>query len=117
MSMVYGDSAKWGRFTDRPLTSKFIPTDPIPAYWYDAEALAQLIGAHNLQARNGGKDLALGEFIRNNFRGLASTKKAKDVASCLAGISHLSDFEMKPNEVPVLLDAMQRLSMLHPTTS
>ena len=89
---------------------KFIPTDPIPAHWYDAEALAQLIGAHNLQARNGGKDLPLGEFIRGNFRGLASTKKAKDVARSLAGISHLSDFEKHPNEVPVLLDAMRRLS-------
>ena len=89
---------------------KFIPTDPIPAHWYDAEALAQLIGAHNLHARNGSKDLPLGEFIRDNFRGLASTKKAKDVARCLPGIRHLSDFEEQPSEVPVLLDAMQRLS-------
>src|SRR3954470_21154595 len=89
---------------------KFIPTDPIPAHWYDAEALSQLIGAHNSQARNGDKDIPLGEFIRSNFRGLASTKKAKEVARCLPGISYLSDFEKQPNEVAVLLDAMQRLS-------
>ncbi len=89
---------------------KFIPTDPIPAHWYDDEALAQLIGAHNSQARIGDKDIPLGEFIRGNFRGLASTKKAKEVARCVGGISHLSDFEKHPSEVAVLLDAMQRLS-------
>jgi len=101
MGQVYRSAAEF---------RKFIPTDPIPAHWYDAEALDQLIGAHNLHARNGGRDLPLGEFIRNNFRGLTSTRKAKDVASYLPSISHLSDFEKQPSEVPVLLDAMQRLS-------
>ncbi len=89
---------------------KIVPTDPIPAHWYDVESLAQLIGAHNARARDGAKDLPLGEFIRNNFRGLASTKKAKDVARYLPGISHLLDFEEQPGAVPVLLSAMQGLS-------
>ncbi len=90
---------------------KVVPTDPIPAHWYDVEALEQLIGAHNAQARDGAKDLPLGEFVRNNFRGLASTRKAKEVARHLPWISRLSDFEKHPRRaVEVLLYQMQRLS-------
>lgn len=64
--------------------------------------------SHISHARNGGRDLPLGEFVRQ-FRGLSSSQKAKAVTgeAGLDGISHLSDFEQSPGRVGELLAAMK----------
>ena len=56
--------------------------------------------------KNGGRDLPLGEFLRQ-FKGLTSTKKAKEVASAFAHIKYLSDFEEHQQDIPFLLKSMQ----------
>ncbi len=88
---------------------KPLPTDPTSAHWYDPPALARLVFAHIGNARNGGKDLPLGEFVRS-FAGLSATAKAKQVCAALPAIRHLSDFEADQAAVATLLEAMQSSS-------
>jgi hypothetical protein len=65
-----------------------------------------LVFNHIAHTKAGGRDLPLGEFVRQ-FAGLSSTRKAKAVCSQLPWISHLSDFAHKPDDIGLLLDAMQ----------
>jgi hypothetical protein len=58
----------------------------------------------------------LGSFIRQ-FRGLASTAKARDIAGVLGSVQRLSDFEDHPEEVGALLKAMQESSRPVPARS
>lgn len=85
---------------------KRLPTDPTSPHWYDGAALARLVFAHIGQARHGGRDLPLGEFVRS-FAGLTSTTKTKTVCAALPGITRLSDFENNAAAVDVLLAEMQ----------
>lgn len=85
---------------------KPLPGDPSSPWWYDAAALRKLVFAHIGAARRGGRDLPLGEFIRE-FAGLSSTAKAKAVATYIPAIRYLSDFEKHPDLVVNLLAAMQ----------
>ncbi len=62
--------------------------------------------SHIANARNGGRDLPLGAFVRQ-FQGLTSTAKAKGVCSQLPAFRHLSDFEDAPDTVGELLARMQ----------
>jgi hypothetical protein len=90
--------------------TKWLPSDPIPAHWYDAESLRRLIFltiAKN--RRDGNRDLPLGEFIRQ-FRGLSSTAKAREIAGLFPPIRHLPDFEAQEAIIPVLLEALQERS-------
>lgn len=84
---------------------KPVPTDPTSPHWYDESALARLVFAHVRDARTGGPDLPLGEFVRS-FDGLKSTGKAKTVKAAVPGIEHLSDFEANPDKVRLLLAAL-----------
>ncbi|MBA2442525.1 MAG: hypothetical protein H0V53_08990 [Rubrobacter sp.] len=84
---------------------KYRPTDPTSPHWYSDTALKRLVFAHVGDARGGGRDLPLGEFVRQ-FRGLTSTRKAKTVCSALGEIGHLSGFEERPEAIADLLAAM-----------
>lgn len=88
---------------------KYRPADPTSAFWYDEPAMKRLVFSHISHARNGGRDLPLGEFVRQ-FRGLSGTKKAKAVAAILDDVSRLSDFEERPERVGGLLAAMREHS-------
>jgi hypothetical protein len=69
-----------------------------------------LIFLHIAQSRrDGGRDLPLGEFIRQ-FRGLAATAKARDIAGLFLHIRRLSDFEDHRDEIGNLLEAMRENS-------
>jgi hypothetical protein len=73
--------------------TKWLPSDPIPAHWYDTEPLQRLIFLTIAKNRHdGNRDLPLGEFIRQ-FRGLSSTAKAREIAGLFPQIRHLPDFE------------------------
>jgi hypothetical protein len=85
---------------------KFLPTDLTSAHWYGPMALKRLVFSHIKHARGGGRDLPLGEFVRQ-FRGLSSTAKAKSVTTGFGDIKYLSDFEGRPDRVGDLLAAMQ----------
>jgi DNA topoisomerase VI subunit B len=85
------------------------PSDPASAHWYDEAALTRLVYAHIGSARNGGRDLPVGEFIRS-FAGLSSTAKAKAVKAAVPGIESLSGFESQPEAIGGLLAAMQAQS-------
>ena len=87
---------------------KYVPSQPTSPHWYSADSLKGLIFNHIAHARAGGRDLPLGEFVRQ-FAGLSSTKKAKAVANPLMayGCTHLSSFREKPEMVGELLEAMQ----------
>lgn len=85
---------------------KYRPADPTSAHWYSEQALKGLIFAHIADARGGGRDLPLGEFVRQ-FRGLSSPRKAKKVRAAVPGVGHLSDFEERPEDVGMLLAAMR----------
>jgi DNA topoisomerase VI subunit B len=90
---------------------KYVPSQPTSPHWYSADSLKGLIFNHVAHARAGGRDLPLGEFVRQ-FAGLSSTKKAREVANPLmaCGYTHLSSFKEKPEMVGELLEAMQRCS-------
>jgi hypothetical protein len=98
-------AAKFYRSTAGRGFKKYRPTDPTSPHWYSPSALKRLAFAHIGAARGGGKDLPLGEFVRQ-FRGLTSTRKAKVVCSALGEIGHLSGFEERPEAIANLLDAM-----------
>src|SRR5215211_7064093 len=86
---------------------KYVPSQPTSPHWYSAQSLKVLIFSHIAYARSSGKNLPLGEFVRQ-FAGLTSTAKAKVVSRHLpSGFTHLSDFEDKPEAVAGLLAAMQ----------
>lgn len=85
---------------------KYRPTDPTSAHWYTPQALKRLIFSHVADANKGGRDLPLGEFIRQ-FKGLTSPAKAKTVREAIPDIHHLSDFERCPDAVHELLSAMK----------
>src|SRR5215211_3032662 len=55
---------------------KYVPSQPTSPHWYRAESLRVLVFSHIGHARKGGRDLPLGEFVRQ-FQGLTSTAKAK----------------------------------------
>jgi DNA topoisomerase VI subunit B len=85
---------------------KYMPSEPTSPHWYTPGNLATLIFAYVGEARNGGRDVPLGEFLRL-FKGLTSTKKAKEVASAFAHIKYLSDLEDHQQDIPFLLKSMQ----------
>jgi hypothetical protein len=68
--------------------------------------LKGLVFNHIAHARAGGRDLPVGTFVRQ-FAGLSSTRKAKAACSAVPWISHLSDFAHEPEDVGILLAAMQ----------
>lgn len=81
---------------------KYRPDDPTSAHWYTEEALAALIFAH----LGADEDMPLGEFVRQ-FQRLSSTAKRKAVRERVPGISRLSDYRDRREEIPTLLEAMQ----------
>jgi DNA topoisomerase VI subunit B len=86
---------------------KYVPSQPTSPHWYSAESLKVLIFSHIAHAREGGQDLPLGAFVRQ-FAGLTSSAKAKAVGSQLpSDLTHLSDFEDRPEDVAWLLAVMQ----------
>ena len=86
---------------------KYVPSQPTNPHWYRADSLKVLVFSHIAHARKGGRDLPLGEFVRQ-FQGLASTAKAKGVVVQMGGgFTHLSDFADDEGEVASLLAAMQ----------
>jgi hypothetical protein len=85
-----------------------VPSELTSPHWYSDDSLKGLIFNHIAHARAGGRDLPLGEFVRQ-FQGLSSTRKAKAVTMCLPeDIDHLSDFAHQPEMVSILLEVMQR---------
>jgi hypothetical protein len=85
---------------------KYVPSEPTSPHWYSPESLKVLVFSHIAHARGSGRDLPLGEFVRQ-FQGLTSTKKAKVVCSHLPSFTHLSDFEENEDAVAELLARMQ----------
>ena len=88
-----------------------MPSQPTSAHWYGAGSFKVLVFSHIGHARKGGRDLPLGEFVRQ-FQGLTSTAKARAAvkqAGLGEGFTHLSDFASGANEekVGLLLAAMQ----------
>jgi hypothetical protein len=86
---------------------KFLPRDATSAWWYDAADLKRLAFSHIAEARRGGKDLLLREFVKQ-FRNLSANAKAKAVCSHFPGITHLTDFEAHEDAVERLLDVMRQ---------
>lgn len=85
---------------------KYIPSEPTSPHWYSPASLQALVFSYITNARNGGRDLPLGEFVRE-FQGLSRTSKAKAVCAELPAFKHLSDFEEAPDAVGELLARMQ----------
>jgi DNA topoisomerase VI subunit B len=85
---------------------KYVPGDPTSPHWYSPESLKVLVFSHIAHARNGGRHLPLGEFVKQ-FAGLTSTKKSKAVCAHLPGFAFLSNFEENPDAVGELLVRMQ----------
>jgi len=91
----------------REKTKKYLPSQPTSPHWYSPGSLKVLVFSHIAHARKGGRDLPLGEFVRQ-FQGLTSTAKARAVAKQMGeGFTHLSDFEGDEGKVAELLGAMQ----------
>jgi DNA topoisomerase VI subunit B len=89
---------------------KYVPSEPTSPHWYSPASLTALVFNHIGYARNGGRDLPLGEFVRQ-FQGLSRTSKAKAVCSHLGpAFTHLSSFEGDPDAVGDLLTRMQEES-------
>jgi len=88
---------------------KFLPTDLTSPHWYSVKALERLLFSYTADARTGGRNLPLREFVRQ-FRGLSGTQKAKVVAAGFPGMKYLSDFEKVPGAVAELLVRMRKES-------
>ncbi|MEZ0064985.1 DNA topoisomerase VI subunit B [Streptacidiphilus sp. MAP12-20] len=82
------------------------PTDPTSAHHYDQAAMAKLVFGHIREHQRGGIDLPLRKFTET-FAGLTGSIKAKQVAAALPGITRLSDFTDKPEQIAVLLETMK----------
>lgn len=82
------------------------PSDPTAPAWYDDSAGERLVFAHIADARRGGRDLTVREFVRQ-FRGLTGSAKAKRVTDQFPHINRLSDFEDRPADVARLFGAMR----------
>jgi DNA topoisomerase VI subunit B len=86
---------------------KYVPSQPTSPHWYRTESLKVLVFSHIGHASKGGRDLPLGEFVRQ-FQGLTSTAKARTVVKQMGeGFTHLSDFKGNEEKVGQLLEAMQ----------
>jgi DNA topoisomerase VI subunit B len=86
---------------------KYVPSQPTSPHWYSAESLKVLVFSHIAHARKGGRDLPLGEFVRQ-FQGLTSSAKARAVVGQMGeGFTHLSSFADNEGKVAELLTAMQ----------
>ncbi len=94
---------------------KWLPTDPTSAWWYDTPALRRLLFNHIANARQGGRDLTLREFVRQ-FRGLSGTTKAAAVCARVPDIARLTDFEHDEGTATIsaLLTAMQEATQPPP---
>jgi DNA topoisomerase VI subunit B len=91
----------------REKTKKYVPSQPTSPHWYSPRSLKVLVFSHIAHARKRGRDLPLGEFVRQ-FQGLTSTAKARAVAKQMGeDFTHLSDFEGDEGRVAELLGAMQ----------
>lgn len=92
--------------TREPPFKKYVPSEPTSPHWYSPASLRTLVFSHIAAARAGGRDLPLGEFVRQ-FQGLTGTAKARGVCANLPAFKHLSDFENDPDAVGVLLVGMR----------
>jgi hypothetical protein len=88
---------------------KYVPSEPTSPHWYSSASLQTLVFSYIANARNGGRNLPLGEFVRE-FQGLSRTSKAKAICAELPAFKHLSDFEEDPDAVGDLLARMQGAS-------
>ena len=88
---------------------KYVPSEPTSPHWYSPASLQTLVFSYIANARNGGRDRPLGEFVRE-FQGLSRTSKAKAVCAELPAFKHLSDFEEDPDAVGELLARMREAS-------
>jgi Histidine kinase-, DNA gyrase B-, and HSP90-like ATPase len=86
---------------------KFLPSDPTSAWWYDAADLKRLVFSHIAEARRGGKDLLLRDFVKQ-FRNLSANAKAKAICSALPNIRRVIDFEADEKAVEHLLAVMRQ---------
>ena len=85
---------------------KYLPGDATSAWWYGVQDLERLIFSHIAEARRGGPDLLLRDFVKQ-FRNLSGNAKAKNVCAALPDIARLSDFEGREAAVATLLAAMR----------
>jgi DNA topoisomerase 6 subunit A-like protein/histidine kinase/DNA gyrase B/HSP90-like ATPase len=85
---------------------KCLPSDPTSAWWYDVADLKRLVFAHIAEARRGGQDLLLRDFVKQ-FRNLSANAKAKAVCAALPSIKRLTDFEADEEAVDRLLEVMR----------
>lgn len=109
-SMDVPGSAEFLPTVDFRRWRKFLPTDPTSPWWYTEQDLMRLVYGYLSAIRQGRlRDLSLREFVRQ-FRGLSGSARAKAVCERLPGVSRLSDLEVRPELIPVLLAAMQELS-------
>lgn len=103
------EEAEMYRSTRELPFKKYVPSEPTSPHWYSPASLQTLVFSYIANARNGGRDLPLGEFVRE-FQGLSRTSKAKAICSELPAFTHLSNFEEDPDAVGELLARMQETS-------
>jgi hypothetical protein len=85
---------------------KCLPSDATSAWWYDGADLKRLVFSHIAEARRGGKELPLREFVKQ-FRNLSANAKAKAVCAGVPAITRLTDFETQEDAVHRLLAVMR----------
>jgi hypothetical protein len=86
--------------------SKYLPSDPTSAHWYDVAALERLVFSHIGEAERGGRDLTLREFV-TQFRGLSRSDAAKGVTDQFPQIKRLSELGRRRRLVADLLAALR----------
>ena len=86
---------------------KFLPTDFTSPWWYTSDILSRLVFLHIADAKKGGRDLTLREFVCQ-FRGLSGNSASKAVCRQFPGINRLGDFEDDGAMVDALLEAMKK---------
>ena len=91
--------------------TKWTPSNPTSAHWYNKERLSALIGAYLANERETGQARTVRDFVAE-FKWLSSTQKRKAVTdtACLTG-AHLKDLitngALDHGRISTLLNAMQ----------
>ena len=88
---------------------KWWANDPTSAHWYTPEAIRDLIAAHIVHEKNGGRARTVREFV-SEFRGLSGSAKQKAATGELSGLylrDIAADGDVDMNRVTALLRRMQ----------
>ena len=72
-----------------PTWSKWLPSDPLSAHWYNAERFDRLIAARIAHDQDHGRETLVREFISGTFRGMTRKRLTEGCPRCCGRLAHV----------------------------